>query len=166
MNGPNIDIVVESELWSALPEPEALVERAIGVALAEAGTRIAAGAEISVVLTDDAAIRELNREWRGFDKPTNVLSFPGATPDRIARAPHLGDIILAFETVQREAVAEAKTLADHASHLVIHGLLHLVGYDHESDEEAERMESLEVAALARLGIADPYADAPNPAAET
>ncbi|MDJ1158750.1 rRNA maturation RNase YbeY [Chelatococcus sp. SYSU_G07232] len=159
MNGPSIDIVAASDLWQALPDAGPLVERAVAVGLAAADRRILPGAELSIVLTDDASIRGLNRQWRGLDKPTNVLSFPGAAVDRLAEAPHLGDIVVAFETVQREAEAEGKSLADHTAHLVIHGLLHLLGYDHETDAEAEDMEAREVAALARLGIADPYADA-------
>jgi probable rRNA maturation factor len=118
-----------------------------------------AGADLSLLLTDDRRIRIVNRDWRGFDKATNVLSFPAAPPERIAASPLLGDIVLAYETVVREAEAEGKTKADHLSHLVIHGLLHLLGEDHETETEARRMEALEVEALARLGIADPYADA-------
>jgi probable rRNA maturation factor len=116
------------------------------------------GAELSLLLTDDKRIRAVNRDWRGFDKATNVLSFPAAPPERIATSPVLGDIVLAYETIAAEALAEDKTMADHLSHLVIHGLLHLLGEDHETQDQAERMEALEVAALARLGIADPYAD--------
>ena len=108
-------------------------------------------------LVDDAQIRVLNAHWRGLDKPTNVLSFPAVAAEKIALAPMLGDIVVAFETMQREAVGEGKTLADHFSHLVTHGFLHLLGFDHEDAAEAERMEALESDILARLGIADPYA---------
>ena len=112
----------------------------------------AEGAELSLVLSDDAAMRTLNREWRGKDRPTNVLSF--ATGE--ATLP--GDIVLAFETVAREATEQGKPLPDHLRHLVVHGVLHLLGHDHEAQEEAERMEALETSILAGLGIADPYAE--------
>ncbi|CAN7580689.1 rRNA maturation RNase YbeY [Bosea sp. LjRoot90] len=132
------------------------------VAAVEAGLALAPvkplpEAELSLLLTDDKRIRIVNRDWRGFDKATNVLSFPAAPPEKIAASPVIGDIVLAFETVAREAEAEEKSFGDHLSHLVIHGLLHLVGEDHETEDQAERMEALETSALARLGIADPYA---------
>jgi probable rRNA maturation factor len=114
------------------------------------------GAEVSVMLSDDARVREVNRAWRKMDKPTNVLSFPAAEADKISSSPFLGDVILAFETVEREAADEDKPFADHVAHLMVHGFLHLIGYDHETDQEAERMEALETRALAELGIADPY----------
>ena len=114
--------------------------------------------ELSVVFSDDAHIRTLNAGWRGKDKPTNVLSFP-AFPVKPGEKlpPMLGDIVLAAETVAREAALEGKPLDHHISHLVIHGVLHLLGHDHEDEAEAERMEALERAALARLAIPDPYA---------
>ena len=98
------------------------------------------------------------RTWRGLDKPTNVLSFPGSGSPSPKGVRHLGDLALAFETLAREAAEEQKSLADHVTHLIVHGTLHLLGYDHEADADAEEMEALEVAALARLGIADPYRD--------
>ena len=113
---------------------------------------------MSLLLTGDAEVQALNARWRGQDKPTNVLSFPAAPAGRLAEAPALGDIALAFETLAREAEAAGVPLADHYRHLVTHGFLHLIGYDHETDEEAERMEALETRILARLGVADPYAD--------
>ncbi|MGI6245991.1 MAG: rRNA maturation RNase YbeY [Pseudochelatococcus sp.] len=158
----SIDVVVQSKAWSALaPTKErvaALLQRAVGAALARAGVSLREGAELGVALADDETVRQLNGRWRGFDKPTNVLSFPSVEPDELAAAPHIGDIVLAFETVAREAEDDGKTLADHTAHLVVHGTLHLVGFDHETDAEAEEMEALEIAALADLGIADPYAD--------
>jgi len=119
-------------------------------------------AELAVMLTDDAGIRTLNSNWRGIDKPTNVLSFPalqptgGREPDDAPRL--LGDIAVAFETTQREARDEQKPFGHHLSHLAVHGFLHLIGYDHETDHEAEAMENLEREILASLDIPDPYAD--------
>ncbi|WP_376984994.1 rRNA maturation RNase YbeY [Bosea sp. R86505] len=158
---PVIALRAQSRQWRALgdlPALKARVAQAIEAALAVAPVQPMAGADLSLLLTDDRRIRIVNRDWRGFDKATNVLSFPAASADKIAASPVLGDIVIAFETVASEAEAEGKALADHFSHLVIHGLLHLLGEDHETDAEAQRMEALEVAALARLGIADPYAD--------
>ena len=110
---------------------------------------------VTVVVDDDARIRELNRLWRGFDKPTNVLSFP--SPDtQPGPVRSLGDIAISYETAAREASAEDKSFADHVVHLSVHGFLHLLGYDHESDDDAEEMEGLERAILARIGISDPY----------
>lgn len=154
----SVDVLVQSQQWSALEGVESLVERAAAAALARGGVQVLNGAELSVALSDDAAVRQLNAQWRGLDKPTNVLSFPAAEADELADAPHVGDIVLAFETVAREARDDGKTLADHTSHLVIHGLLHLLGFDHETDAEADAMEAIEIAALSDLGIADPYAD--------
>ncbi len=115
--------------------------------------------EISVVLSDDEHIRELNKHHRGIDKPTNVLSFPAVRMKTPAGAPRiLGDVVLAFETVEREAKEEAKSIENHLAHLVVHGVLHLLGYDHEDDDEAETMEARERQILAKLGIPDPYAE--------
>jgi probable rRNA maturation factor len=148
-----IDIVVESANWSTHAGAQDAVRRAIQAA---AALQSKAG-DIAVLLTDDAAIRVMNATWRGIDKPTNVLSFPAVESD----APHLGDIAIACETVAREAEAENKAFLDHLAHLSIHGYLHLIGFDHETDREAERMEHLETRILASLGIADPYADRPG-----
>ncbi|HZU88526.1 MAG TPA: rRNA maturation RNase YbeY [Stellaceae bacterium] len=125
-----------------------------------------AGIELSLVLTDDAEQRRLNRRYRGHDRPTNVLSFPtGAAAPQAARqrtaraAPLLlGDVVLACETVAREAAEQQKPLADHLRHLVVHGVLHLLGYDHAVEREARRMEALETAILQRLGVPDPYCE--------
>ena len=109
------------------------------------------------MLTDDLAIRALNRDWRGKDKPTNVLSFPAQEPRADRGAPRmLGDIVIAYETAAREAEVEGKPFMHHLAHLAVHGFLHLVGYDHEASEAADAMERLEVAILARLGVPDPY----------
>jgi probable rRNA maturation factor len=150
--GPTIDVTVESPKWEAV-DGEAIVRRAI----AAAGVEYDEASELSVVLTDDATIRTLNAKWRGRDEPTNVLSFPAANAG--ADAPRmLGDIVLAYETTAREALAASKPIAHHVAHLAAHGFLHLIGYDHESDAEAESMEQREREILARLGIPDPYAE--------
>jgi probable rRNA maturation factor len=165
-----VDILIESEVWRMLPEAEDIVRRAIAFAATcphptlpgERG-RVGRGhrgnAELSVLLCDDATIARLNAQWRGQQKPTNVLSFPapplqGAVRDE--KIP-LGDIAIAYETLAREAGENGKTVSEHLSHLVVHGFLHLLGYDHHMDDEAERMERLERDILARIGIADPYA---------
>ncbi|MBF9233139.1 rRNA maturation RNase YbeY [Microvirga alba] len=149
--------MIEGGDWARLDDVEALAQRA-----AEAAAAVADEAdedfEISVLLTDDAAIRELNRTWRGKDKPTNVLSFPAPEQPGATGPRHLGDIALAYETLVRESEDESKDLSHHFAHLIVHGVLHLLGYDHEVEAEAEIMEALEVKALATLGIADPYRD--------
>ena len=149
---------IDCDGWPNEPELEALIARVFGAVEAELGLSAAHPSEVSLVFTDDDTIRDINKEWRGKDKPTNVLSFP-AFPLRPGQAPKplLGDIVIALETVQREAVEEAKTFDDHLAHMLVHGLLHLFGHDHERDEEAEIMEDLERKILARLAIADPYA---------
>ncbi|MEA2926828.1 MAG: putative rRNA maturation factor, partial [Alphaproteobacteria bacterium] len=118
--------------------------------------------ELAVMLTDDAGIRTLNSNWRGIDKPTNVLSFPALQPEgewKPGDAPRmLGDIAIAYETMRREADEEQKSFDQHLSHLAVHGFLHLIGFDHENDDDAEEMEALETQILAHLGIPDPYAD--------
>ena len=150
-SAPAIDIVVESPLWRNAPRAAAVIRRAIAAAAATTDA-IAPPSELTVMLCDDAAMRELNGRWRGRPEPTNVLSFPAA-----GRTGTLGDLAIAYETAAREAEAEGKPFADHLAHLAVHGFLHLLGYDHQSDAEAVAMERLEVAILARLGVADPYA---------
>jgi probable rRNA maturation factor len=120
--------------------------------------RLKGETEISVLFTDDVHIKELNARWRGKDKPTNVLSFPAFSASREkALPPMLGDIVLAHETVSREAELDEKRFDHHLTHLILHGLLHLLGFDHETEEEAEAMEAAERRILAKLAIADPYA---------
>lgn len=156
---PVIDVVMEDERWSLMTDVEAMVKRAGLHAALRSGLPLRDDAEIAVLLADDAMIRQLNAQWRAKDKPTNVLSFPAVEMKKIPDAPMLGDIIIARETVLREADEEGKMPGHHLQHLVVHGVLHLLGYDHEDDDEAERMEALERAVLSELGIPDPYADA-------
>jgi probable rRNA maturation factor len=160
---PAIDIVVEAPIWATQRSAKTVLRRAIAAAAAAVP---AAEGELAVVLTDDAAIRALNRTWRGKDAPTNVLSFPTTEPRRqpvaatrknnAAPPRQLGDIVIAYETTAREAAAEHKPFRHHLAHLAVHGFLHLAGYDHEAEDEAEAMETLEIAILARLKVPNPY----------
>jgi probable rRNA maturation factor len=151
-----VDIVEQTGGWPE--QAEDLARRAVEAAFAVAPETPRGDVEVSVLLADDAALHELNRAWRGKDGPTNVLSFPAATPPGVPGPLPLGDVALALETVKREAEAEGKSLADHLLHLIVHGTLHLLGHDHQEETEAKVMEGLEVAALARLNVADPYRD--------
>lgn len=154
--GVDIEFSVLSPDWGrTVPDIEAVCEQAARAAL-QAGGLEAGAAELSLVLADDIMLRRLNREWRGLDKPTNVLSFPAGDAPPPGAPLLLGDVILAFETVSAEAVTQGKGFCDHLRHLVIHGVLHLLGFDHEESAEAEVMEALEVRILAGLGVADPY----------
>ena len=155
-----IDIILarESESWPDVPHLQALSQRIIDAACKGLNLKSKQPVELSLVFADDAMVQGLNAEWRGHDKPTNVLSFPSFAlkPDE-KLPPALGDIILAFETVKQEAGEETKSFENHVSHLLLHGFLHLLGYDHQSDEEAEVMEDIETRILAELAIPDPYA---------
>jgi probable rRNA maturation factor len=150
---PAIDIVRESPLWQAQPDTDATLRRAIAEAAADVSTK---DAELAIVLTDDSRIRALNRVWRGVDKPTNVLSFPAKEMRGDGAPALLGDIVIAYETVAKEAAAQGKPLLHHLAHLAVHGFLHLRGYDHVAEREADAMERLERAILARLDMPDPY----------
>ncbi len=163
--------MLKLDIEAAWPSPsdwEALTERA-ATALAQIAPELAnSRLSASVLFADDAEVHALNAEWRGKDKPTNVLSFPMLERDELlalgANGPPelLGDIVLAFETCQREAEDKGISLEHHTAHLIVHGLLHLAGYDHElSPEHARAMERLEIKALAQMGIADPYGDHPD-----
>jgi probable rRNA maturation factor len=154
----NVDVVVLSPLWRPHRRAKAQAREAILAAAAACGVTLQDGAEAALHLCDDAHIRTLNKTWRGLDKPTNVLSFPAVQPQELAEALLLGDVVVAHETVAREAAVEGKSFADHFRHLVTHGFLHLVGFDHETEADARAMEAVERRALARLGVADPYAD--------
>ena len=153
----SLDISVPSPLWRGLPRARAIARETIATAVVENEELMRDGAAVSLCLADDAALRQLNLRWRGLDKPTNVLSFPSASAGRLGDATTLGDIALAYETLAREAENLGVPLADHYRHLIAHGFLHLIGYDHETDAEAGRMEALETKILARLGVGDPYA---------
>jgi probable rRNA maturation factor len=144
----SVDVLVQSPQWKAQRGAAAAVRKAINAAADEISSP---GGEVAVVLTDDDAIRKLNKQWRGLDKPTNVLSFPTSPNTAMA-----GDIVIAYETLDRESRDESKEFAHHLSHLAIHGFLHLMGYDHQNDSDAETMEQLERAIMARLRMPDPY----------
>jgi probable rRNA maturation factor len=144
----DVALIVEGEVWSALGDLDALSRRAFAAAAKQAP----AEGLVSLLLTDDGELQQLNRDFRGKDKPTDVLSFPALQMDR----PLLGDIAVAHGVAARDAAAQGKAMPDHLTHLLIHGYLHLLGHDHETPAEAEQMESLEISALASLGIANPY----------
>lgn len=158
---PMTEVLVVADCWHTEPEAEAVIHRAVAAA-AEIADADVGEAELAVMLTDDAGIRTLNSNWRGIDKATNVLSFPALQPTGAGGpddAPRmLGDIAIAYETTRKEADDEQKPFDHHLSHLAVHGFLHLIGYDHEKDSDAEAMEALEREILAQLGIPDPYAD--------
>lgn len=153
-----VEVVREAGDWSAFGPAETLIEALAREIAADPGLDFGR-AEASIALASDARVRELNRAYRGKDKPTNVLSFPSALPIEASEPTYLGDIILAAETLAREAAELGIPPAHHFQHLCVHGLLHLLGFDHESLTDAREMESLETTILARLGIPDPYAGA-------
>jgi probable rRNA maturation factor len=146
-----IDVLVDSGRWKEAAGVRSTVRRAVAAAAVALSKR---ASELAIVLTDDSTIRELNRLWRGIDRPTNVLSFP--TRKTADEPPHLGDIVLAYETIAREAGTEHKRFAHHVAHLAVHGFLHLLGYDHQRDADANEMEQVERTVLRRLAIPDPY----------
>ncbi|WP_092178980.1 rRNA maturation RNase YbeY [Devosia sp. YR412] len=151
----HIDINRNDDAWPEDLDP--LAERAVLEALKQSKAKVKGAAELSILLTNDEEQHALNKEWRGKDSSTNVLSFPQIEPfDPVVGI--LGDITLARETLIREADEQGVSFEAHFTHLVVHGFLHILGYDHLDDEEAEEMESLETAILATLGIDDPYAD--------
>ncbi len=152
-----VDLLVEGGAWPSRARLRAIAGRAIVAAVARAQPMLAPDPEASLLFTDDARMRGLNRDYRGKDSPTNVLSLPAAPvlPGRLG--PPLGDIVLAAETIRREADEQGLAFEDHLTHLIVHGFLHLVGHDHEEEGEALAMEGLETAILGDIGIADPYA---------
>jgi probable rRNA maturation factor len=161
VDAPEIVIALRSRAWrEAFADARGCCCRAAAAAVAVAAPE-AANAEISIVLADDAFIRGLNRDWRGRDAATNVLAFPGGdttgSPDGAGAPVLLGDVVIALETLLAEAGRDGISPEAHLAHLVVHGVLHLLGFDHEDDAEAETMEAAEALALARLGIENPYA---------
>jgi probable rRNA maturation factor len=155
-----IEIVRHSDLWDSIAVSDDALSRAARAAFTAGSAALDEPCEATLVLTDDDEMRELNRTWRGKDASTNVLSFPAGEPVSEAHGEPspLGDVVLAGETVIEEAKLRDIPVADHATHLVVHGMFHLLGFDHERDADAERMEALETKVLAALGIADPYAE--------
>ncbi len=156
-----VDIVAQSRLWLRQPGVRTVIRRTVAAACRSLDRAAWPRGIVAVALTDDETMRALNRDWRGRDAPTNVLSFPvrAAVGDRDHRS--LGDIAIAYETVAREADEIGKPFAHHVAHLAVHGFLHLIGFDHEVDVDAERMEQQERNTLALLGLPDPYADVPT-----
>ncbi len=157
----DLDIVEETDVWSGLADVERLIQAAARALATAPRFANLSPAEACVALSDDTSVQELNHRYRGKDKPTNVLSFPameGAFAPDDSGPRQLGDLVLAYETLVREAREQDIPLAHHLQHLVVHGLLHLLGFDHETDGEAEEMEALEVEILAGLGIPNPYND--------
>ncbi|MGI9352819.1 MAG: rRNA maturation RNase YbeY [Rhizobiaceae bacterium] len=157
MASPQIDISRSGIDDNVANQITPLIEPAIRQAIADAGLQFEKNAELSILLADDDKLQELNHRWRGIEKPTNVLSFPGEelSPGQPGGS-FLGDIVVSLETAVQEAKVENKEFNDHFTHLIIHGFLHLFGYDHETDEQAHQMESLEKEILGNLGISDPY----------
>lgn len=151
-----VEVVRHDAAWNAAGLTDAMLARAARAGFGAAPPRRSGTYHVTVALSNDEEMRALNRTWRGKDAPTNVLSFPA--DDEICEPGFLGDVVLAYETALREAHEQDIELADHVSHLVVHGVLHLLGFDHTDDAQAERMEALERIALASLGIADPYAE--------
>jgi probable rRNA maturation factor len=149
-----LNIAVEDQRWASVRGLKALAQKAVDAALPAKERK----KEITLLFADDATLKILNNDWRGKNKPTNVLSFPAPKNVKLPRgeAKPLGDIALSFETVAREAEDSGKKPKDHTTHLIVHGILHLLGYDHMSEAEAEKMEAKEVRILKKLGIADPY----------
>lgn len=152
-SAPSIEIKIDSPLWDEQP----LAKRTVRVAVAAAAAALATtDGEVSVVLTSDAGIKQLNRDWRDIDKPTNVLSFPAPQMKNTGGAKLLGDIVIAYETLKRECDDEGKAFLHHLSHLTVHGFLHLIGYDHQNDSDADEMEGLESKIMNAMKLPDPY----------
>lgn len=160
------DVQIVAGDWRSLTDdPKAVARRAVAAigafrdaAASENGLRADRAGEVCIALSDDARLQALNRDHRGRDRPTNVLAFPASGPTAPGGTAFLGDVVLACETVKREAEAQKKPFNHHMSHLIVHGTLHLLGYGHDTDRDADLMETREAAILSRLGIPDPYAN--------
>lgn len=155
-DGLFIDLRIADARWEALGDLQAFADKALG----QAAAHMKEGGELAVLFTDDAEMQALNRQWRNLDKPTDVLSFPSDQPEIPGQPLFLGDIALGYETALRDAEAMNRPFEAHTSHLLIHGFLHLLGYDHIEPEDAKVMEPLEAQILAGLGWPDPYASGP------
>jgi len=154
-----VDITLETDAWERhLKHCDAFSQKVLETVFRKLPDIVKEPVEVAILLADDEALQELNKSWRGKDRPTNVLSFPA--PKDLRPYPgqplFLGDLALSFSTLEREAREQSKTFEQHAAHLLIHGTLHLLGFDHETEEEAKIMEELEVQILADMGIPDPY----------
>jgi probable rRNA maturation factor len=148
----SVDIDVQSPLWAEQPAAEQTVRAAI----AAAATLSTSDGEVSILLTDDSAVQVLNRNWRGIDKPTNVLSFPAPKNLSQGGGAILGDIVIAYETLKRESDDEDRDFLHHLTHLTVHGYLHLIGYDHQTGAEAVAMEALESKIMTHMQLPDPW----------
>ena len=161
-SSPSIEVAVGNSAWrTAVTDPLTLVRRAAAAALRTVPQPGDTPVEIGIRLADDAAVQALNRDFRGQDRPTNVLSFPGddrAAPRAFGQPLLLGDIVVALETTVREAEESGRTVEAHLAHLIVHGVLHLLGHDHQDEADALAMEASERRVMADLGFADPYAD--------
>ena len=151
-NPPQIEVIVRSARWRKRPTAKTIVKKAVLAAAKAVSTR---PTELAIVLSDDSAIRTLNRDWRGKNAPTNVLSFPAPKTDG-GPTKFIGDIVIAYETLARECDDEDRVFLHHLAHLTVHGFLHLIGYDHQSDSDADEMEGLESKIMNVLNMPDPY----------
>ena len=159
MRGVETDVTIDAPGWEqALADPEGITRTAAEAVLASAAAEGAGPGTLAICLADDAFLAGLNSQFRGIDKPTNVLAFEGDDPDAVpaSQSRHLGDIAVAYETVAREAAEQDKSLKEHLTHMIVHGVLHLLGYDHQEAADREQMESIERTVLAQLGVPDPY----------
>jgi probable rRNA maturation factor len=152
---PSLDIQIQSPLWDAQPQAAQTMREVLAAA---AIVLSAIDGEVSIVLTDDQSIRALNRQWRGIDKPTNVLSFPAAMTQTSVSTKFFGDIVMAYETLKRESDEENRDFLHHLAHLTVHGFLHLRGYGHDVDAEAAQMEGLESRIMLSINLPDPWLD--------
>lgn len=151
------DVLVDDSRWrERLLDADATVNAAVAKAIDVTKPKLHPDVEVSFVFSDDAHIKKLNVNWRGKDSPTNVLSFPSFAGKELSRVPLLGDVVLAYETIEREAAEELKEFAHHSTHMIVHGFLHLLGFDHETDNEADIMERHESRILKELGLPDPW----------
>ena len=160
MSGLSVDFALLDARWEQVDDLCEMAERAAKSAFKRSGAAHGHAAEVSVVFNNDEGVGRLNGDYRGKPKATNVLSFPAGGPvaPEAGQVRLLGDVVLAFETINREAQAQGKTFENHFCHLIVHGVLHLLGYDHESDSCARKMEALEISALALIGVPNPYED--------